>query len=498
MTIKKAIIIGALCAMGASLTAYAIKKGIDIKPKTMTAVNADDVETANGNWYFNNTLTNQTPNGFDMMDTTFQDDYIETYHLILNNNQNGILSFYYDSNDEESVMTTYQQTTTNPIYWYINEDNSNLNNTYKIQKYRAIKITGGTDTTNPHLINWLKQNATKLPDTIQNTSWKINNEITAESAYGQFAINFYSNGFKYNTLKIGYYANSIDTPSGKANAFMFNNSYNVYDNGTWEHQRQWSRITITDGTDTTNYLLISWLFQNAEQMQFISNPVNTKWVFENVINTISISDNIYNIQFTTRRTQSFYMRVGRSTNTIDYAIKTYNETTPYNVENVYNSYWLNTNYQTIIITGTDESIQNAVTDMYLIISFLQSNANGTSYTPIPTGINDYDIEDGNFTSIQSLMLRILTMPFTFIVQAFNVTLWPNTAWEFNIGNFIVAIIAISAVLFIIKVFTSGFSVIGNYTSHRNQNKLTKSQIETNKTSAELNRAKTEKVKKETK
>lgn len=475
MTIKKAIIIGALCAMGASLTAYAIKKGIEIKPKTITAVNADDVETANGAWFFNEKLTNNRTE-------------TATYSI----------NFEYKASQRPCTAITI---TTDPAITYIdgvNPARAYQNFRWSAQFYRTIKITGGTDTTNPLFIEWLKQNATKLPNSIENTSWKINEQITTIAQWGQFNINFYSNGFKYNSLKIGYHANTIDTPSGKANAFMFNNSYNVYDNGTWQNQRQWSRITITDGTDTTNYLLISWLFQNAEQMKFISNPINTKWVFENVINTISISDNIYNIQFTTRRTQAFYMRVGRSTNTIDYAIKTYNETTPYNVENVYNSYWLNTNYQTIIITGTDESIPNAVTDMYLIISFLQSNANGTSYTPIPTDINDYDIENGNFTSIQSLMLRILTMPFTFIVQAFNVTLWPNTAWEFNIGNFILAIIAISAVLFIIKVFTSGFSVIGNYTSHRNQNKLTKSQIETNKTRAELNKARTEKVKKETK
>lgn len=489
MTIKKAIIIGALCAMSASLTAYAIKKGIDFKPKTTTptikAVYADEVETANGLWYFNNTLENKTPNG-QTIDSLTQN---EIYNLNFTDETN---TNNYTRLDFSTSKYLFYRYNTNSIQAYVYSQNIWRNGK------QTIKITGGTDTTNPLLIQWLKNNATKLTNSIENTSWKIKNEITATSAYGNFSINFYSNGFKYNSLKIGYHANSIDTPSAKANALMFNNSYNVYDNGTWEHQRQWSRITITDGTDVTNIKLISWLYQNAEQMKFISNPINTKWVFENVINTISISDNIYNIQFTTKRIQAFYMRVGRSTNTIDYALKTYNETTPYNVENVYNSYWLNTNYQTIIITGTNESIPNAVTDMYLIISFLQSNANGTSYTPIPTGNNDYDIENGNFTSIQSLMLRILTMPFTFIVQAFNVTLWPNTAWEFNIGNFILAIIAISAVLFIIKVFTSGFSVIGNYTNHRNQNKLTKSQIETNKTSAELNRAKTEKVKKETK
>jgi len=476
MNTKKIIIIGTLSAILVGLCSFAYTK---FKPRTTTPVikpaYADEVETANGNWYFNETLTNQTPTGANV--NTLSPSQTETYSLnytTINNTSYTIMQWRTDTNTHTYGQFVYRASSAQVSY--------NFNtNTWTNEDRKTIKITGGTDTTNPLFIQWLKQNATKLPNSIENTSWKINNTITANAGYGQFSINFYSNGYKYNNLKIGYHADSIDNPTTKSNAFMFNNSYNVYDNGTWEHERQWSRITITDGTDTTNLSLILWLYNNAEQMNFISSVINTKWTFEDSINTIAISDNIYNIQFTTNRKQSFYMRVGRSTNTIDYAIKTPNQaTTPYVVQVVYNTYWTNPNYKTIIITGTEVIQQSGVQDVFLIISFLQSNANGTSYTPIPTNPDDYDIEDGNFTSIQSLILRILTLPFTFLAQAFDVTLWEGTAWEFNISNFIMAIIAIAAILFIIKLFTSEFSVLGNYSSNRAETKLTKSKTKLNK------------------
>ena len=89
-----------------------------------------------------------------------------------------------------------------------------------------------------------------------------------------------------------------------------------------------------------------------------------------------------------------------------------------------------------------------------------------------------------------MILNILTMPFTFISQAFDVTLWPGTQYQINIGNFIKAMIAISAILFIIRLFTSGFSIIGNYTGQANNNSLKRSQTK-------LNKAKTQQIKQQT-
>lgn len=67
--------------------------------------------------------------------------------------------------------------------------------------------------------------------------------------------------------------------------------------------------------------------------------------------------------------------------------------------------------------------------------------------------------------IRGIILTIITMPFTFITQAFDVTLWEGTQYAFHVGAFIKAMIAIASILFIIKLFTSGFSIMGNYTGN---------------------------------
>lgn len=116
--------------------------------------------------------------------------------------------------------------------------------------------------------------------------------------------------------------------------------------------------------------------------------------------------------------------------------------------------WVSNEAMTITITGGID-----VTNPTLI-TWLQNNSNlNSAYTPP-------NIENGNFLPIQGLMLQILTMPFTFITQAFNVTLWPGTPYAFNFSNFILGLIAIATILFIIKMFTSGFSIIGNYTQNQ--------------------------------
>lgn len=65
--------------------------------------------------------------------------------------------------------------------------------------------------------------------------------------------------------------------------------------------------------------------------------------------------------------------------------------------------------------------------------------------------------------VGGLMLQIISMPFTFISTAFNLTLFPGTPYQINIGNFILGILAILTILFIIKIFTGGLDIIGNIT-----------------------------------
>ena len=63
--------------------------------------------------------------------------------------------------------------------------------------------------------------------------------------------------------------------------------------------------------------------------------------------------------------------------------------------------------------------------------------------------DNYDVVD-----IPGLMFTILTLPFTFFSQAFNLTLFPGTPYQLNFADIIYIIIGGCALLFIIKTIMS--------------------------------------------
>lgn len=167
----------------------------------------------------------------------------------------------------------------------------------------------------------------------------------------------------------------------------------------------------------------------------------------------------WNINFSTSYGDSTALQIGVATDQngtfyyMDYVWNTDVYPTYYYSTGLQSTNWLSNEAMTITIRGGID-VQNPQ-----LITWLLNNSNlNNAYKPP-------NIENGNFISLQGLMLQILTMPFTFISQAFNVTLWPNTPYEFNISNFILSLIAIATILFIIKLFTSGFSIVGNYTNN---------------------------------
>lgn len=73
--------------------------------------------------------------------------------------------------------------------------------------------------------------------------------------------------------------------------------------------------------------------------------------------------------------------------------------------------------------------------------------NGTMI--IPTG--SYEVID-----IGGLMFTILTMPFSFISQAFNLTLFPNTPYAINISNLFITIIAVMLFVWLLSIIIKLF------------------------------------------
>lgn len=58
--------------------------------------------------------------------------------------------------------------------------------------------------------------------------------------------------------------------------------------------------------------------------------------------------------------------------------------------------------------------------------------------------------------LPNVMLSILTMPFTFFSQAFNLTLFPNTPYAINVGHTILIIVGVIGSIYLIKYLVSIF------------------------------------------
>ena len=72
------------------------------------------------------------------------------------------------------------------------------------------------------------------------------------------------------------------------------------------------------------------------------------------------------------------------------------------------------------------------------------------YSPMYTDLN-VDVE---LIDVSSLIFTIVSLPFTFIQQAFNLTLFPGTPYQFNFANLAMIIIGSVFLIFIIKKIMS--------------------------------------------
>lgn len=143
------------------------------------------------------------------------------------------------------------------------------------------------------------------------------------------------------------------------------------------------------------------------------------------------------------------------------------------------THYLANNEKTITITNNNVLFYAQGTNTGQTGYIVHINYVNTRPEITPTPYPDPGEQTIEVIPIIPMMFQILTMPFSFISQAFNLTLWEGTPYAFNFSNFIMSLIAIATILFIIKLFTSGFSVIGNYTYSRADKDFKKSQTRLN-------------------
>lgn len=444
-------------------------------PKTFnTPEQQKPTELANTTWYFNAEInTTNIDNDLDFTSMS------ENWELIIGD---GETLAYSDIEGNNPVITYRQQTGwTDSSYRYI-----------------TINTEPNYDTTT--LIDWLWNNATLL--TNQQYQTYLANYTTQQYTTSYASIEYTAMNQKSYTINkdeifseglifIKYYSLGITSSIYLENGVFFTTIPNMFNSS-----RPQTRYTAT------------FKISKLSQLNTISPELYKSYQqYESFYDNIANKTNIYSGNYINRTPQYNYSNPNNSgtyTNEVGTRIATFGHATSTNISDLN---WMISN-QNIDIYSTQRTNYIAiyyncrVSNYYphpttqnnpdwknYIDNYVGYDYNISGYAEASNPITPPDVEDGNFISLTGMMLNILTLPFTFITKAFDLTLWSGTPWAFNIKNFIMVVIAIMAFMFIIKLFTSGFSVLGNFSSNHQRNKLTKSQTK-------LNKAKTEKIKNE--
>lgn len=237
------------------------------------------------------------------------------------------------------------------------------------------------------------------------------------------------------------YANFSDNKGTSYNYTINNIGYQTYNryNATNE-----TKAAITQIKNATTYDQLRQAEANFNTAY--NNTTNSNWVD-------SITTTVNNKKITSQANHE-QLELGNEITTIQKIGINTTITLTYNNELLNTDALLNNWYQSYFEIIDGNNIWN-----YKATSTDQATIENTYYLTIDT----HGAQPNEPIDIGGLMWDIIGMPFSFINQAFNVTLFPGTIYEFNIGTLFKGAIAILAVLFVVKLFTKGIDVLGEYT-----------------------------------
>ena len=254
---------------------------------------------------------------------------------------------------------------------------------------------------------------------------------------------------------------------GGGNVEYYQNNYTLNGSTTYS-EHACSNIIILQ-IDSYNYNLYT-------EMEF---AIGLRLDIQYPINNVNYSTNAKYYQrivyHTTTSNWATYIDMQLSINTTPYAIKN-------DIENVNNGFYYTKNVSTITMNTNIKTdtfnfgLEPNKTNYYAIVytplvngetynNNTQSYEDDTTDNIIPlntlgqsigtatiSGTNV--IPDGNYEviDIPGLMWEILTMPFAFVSQAFNLTLFPGTPYQLNISNLFLSLIAVAVFIWLISFF----------------------------------------------
>lgn len=325
-------------------------------------------------------------------------------------------------------------------------------------------------------------------DAVQNFSLNVNN-TASEIAYNQYGTNneFLDNyqhysGYTYNNV-LEIYSNTYEQNElTEAYNEAYLNTGWAYDLDTMEPEDyQWDNVTLrTFKITSLNEVITSGLtlnFQMALRLFFYQPGRNDQVIYHTKVSTfMSINDNWDEYMTDPEDNwtangyeKSIYDTITNSANGYDYnKIVSEHETiqegnTPdQTIQNVsqelpivpdktnYVLMFIQTRTETTGITGSSHYGWDSSKTPYTLASTRDSRIyhsdtitfSGTYYS----GTVNIEVVD-----VPGMMWEILTMPFAFISQAFNLTIFPGTPYQVNISNLILMVVAIAIFVFIMKL-----------------------------------------------
>ena len=320
------------------------------------------------------------------------------------------------------------------------QPNNRINTEY-IDEYNNIRIT---NTVNNSII--LNQDAGTFPEYYYQSATKTNFEISS-SNYTLTGVQYaYTYGTPY----------TLNTPNTK---FAYVDSGNDMTMLTLPHRP--FNITIIslnnykNFTDSKLNITWNWNTNSISTYEFDTNYNRNHTIYtsrsasiDNLMNSPSwnIKNNNFYLDVKTFCENDLYTNELTTLTSTGNSINLDQEDTD-SLITLGQKYIIDLCYLTTSDLGSDQSVTyNPTSALGIITNDTQLN---NTYENIPATIK-YEYID-----VPSIMFTILTMPFSFISQAFNLTLFSGTPYAINLSNMFLTVIGVLAFIFIIKLITKG-------------------------------------------
>ena len=312
-------------------------------------------------------------------------NYVNYLGLKLDNNS---VSWRYQEGDKIYLKDTYGSVN-NVQKWYSTSD-------------RVINITGGEDSTNIELINWLSENGTFSLTTTNLTGykWDANSTINFRTLYGgnnynyYFNLNFYdSSSANYIKIKMYSYTNN------EAIRYYLNesDSNQVYSSSSWDVASAKS-IIINGGADSTNGMLIQFMYLNGKITKTTSTMTAGDYRFNDVL-SLGQSDFTGNISINFTSNNQTFIGMRLTADTL-YYVDANNEIEVYNI----GVNWLDSAYKRITVNTSQEVStdfynwfsSNSTKEVYYTITFDRNGATSGDLPPLQDVLSGTTFDLNNY------------------------------------------------------------------------------------------------------